>query len=51
MPITISNIKNEFDVIDIINSMPKSELKQLIESNKLVSELQYLSTKDYIMED
>ena len=47
----LNDIKNEFDVIDIINSMPKAELKQLIESNKLVSELRYLSTKDYIMED
>lgn len=47
----LNGIKNEFDVIDIINSMPKAELKQLIESNKLVSELQYLSTKDYIVED
>ena len=47
----LNDIKNEFDLIDIITSMPKAELKQLIESNKLVSELRYLSTKDYIMED
>lgn len=47
----LNGIKNAFDVIDIINLMPKAELKRLIESNKLVSELRYLSTKDYIMED
>lgn len=47
----LNSIKNEFDVIDIITSIPKSELKRLIESNKLVSELRYLSTKDYIVEE